>query len=120
MAAFAQTFAPSTADSALALARIRLTYGWSHGRLPDLAAARRFTEMVQLRKLYDRDPRQIARMDKLAAKRMAERLLGPEWATPTRICPNSRSGRFRSRRRDRLYPDSSPGRPSRWLHIRQR
>ena len=83
MAVFVQTLAPVSADSALALSRVRLTYLWSHGRLPDIVNAPRFTEMVQRRKLYDRDPHQVARMDKIAAKRMAARLLGPDWATPT-------------------------------------
>ena len=83
MAVFAQTLAPVSTDSVLALSRVRLTYLWSHGRLPDVVNAPRFTEMVQRRKLYDRDPHQVTRMDKIAAKRMAARLLGPEWATPT-------------------------------------
>lgn len=60
-----------------------LTYLWRHRRMPDLVAAPRFTEMVQRRKLYDRDPRQVALMDKLAAKHMAAEVLGPEWATAT-------------------------------------
>jgi hypothetical protein len=83
MALLTQNLAPTSAEGALALSRVRLTYLWSHGRLPDLVDAPRFTEMVQRRKLYDRDPRQVARLDKVAAKRMAARLLGPEWATPT-------------------------------------
>ena len=33
---------------------------------------------VRRRKLFDRDPRQTALLDKLAAKRAAARLLGPE------------------------------------------
>ena len=83
MTLFAQTLAPASADDAFAASRVRLTYIWGHGRLPDVILAPRFTEMVQRRKLYDRDPRQIARMDKIAAKRLAARLLGSEWVTPT-------------------------------------
>lgn len=75
--------AAGSADSGWAARRVLLTYLWRHGRLPDLAAAPRFTEMVQRRKLFDRDPRQTALLDKLAAKRAAARLLGPEWTTPT-------------------------------------
>ena len=60
-----------------------LTYLWRHQRVPDLGAAPRFTEMVQRRKLHDRDPGQTSLMDKIAAKQMASALLGPEWATPT-------------------------------------
>ena len=83
MPLFAQTLAPSSADGPLALSRVRATYLWSHGRLPDMIHAPRFTELVQRRKLFDRDPRQVTRMDKVAAKRLAARLLGPEWVTPT-------------------------------------
>lgn len=74
---------PDTAQDALARTRVLLTYLWRHGRLPDLAAAPRFTEQVQLRKLTDRDPRQTLLLDKIAAKTLAADRLGPEWATPT-------------------------------------
>lgn len=70
-------------DHLSARARITLCYLWRHGRLPDLARAPRFTEMVQRRKLFDRDPRQTRRMDKLAAKAEVAALLGREWCTPT-------------------------------------
>ncbi len=60
-----------------------LTYMWRHQRVPDLGAAPRFTEMVQRRKLHDRDPGQTLLMDKIAAKQRASTLLGPEWTTPT-------------------------------------
>ncbi len=63
--------------------RIPLTYVWGHGRLPDLADARRFTEIVQLRKLLDRDPHMIARSDKLRVKAHVAGILGPEWCVPT-------------------------------------
>ncbi len=68
---------------ALARARILLTYLWRHRRLPDLTDAPRFTEQVQLRKLEDRDPRQVRLMDKVAAKAFAAERLGPQWVTPT-------------------------------------
>lgn len=51
--------------------------------MPDLEAAPRFTEMVQRRKLFDRDPQQNVLMDKIAAKHLAEAKLGREWVTPT-------------------------------------
>ncbi len=51
--------------------------------MPDLVAAPRFTEMVQRRKLFDRDDRHTALMDKLAAKRAVANVLGPEWITPS-------------------------------------
>lgn len=75
--------ADGSADSLLAQVRVRLIYLWRHKRLPDLVAAPRFTEMVQRRKLHDRDPRQVPLMDKIASKSMANDLLGPEWVTPT-------------------------------------
>ncbi|WP_234024852.1 ATP-grasp fold amidoligase family protein [Tsuneonella amylolytica] len=63
--------------------RIALCYRWRHGRWPDLEGAPRFTEMVQRRKLFDRDPRQSVLMDKLAAKAEVAAALGPEWTVPT-------------------------------------
>ncbi|WP_422059312.1 ATP-grasp fold amidoligase family protein [Sphingopyxis sp.] len=64
-------------------ARIAISYAWRHGRWPNLAAAPRFTEMVQMRKLFDRSVRQTMLMDKVAAKRIAGSALGPEWIVPT-------------------------------------
>ena len=59
---------PRSSDSPWAQVRVRLTYLWRHRRMPDLDGAPRFTEMVQRRKLHDRDPRQTRLMDKVAAK----------------------------------------------------
>ncbi len=67
----------------LAHARIAITYAARHRRLPDLARPRRFTELVQMRKLYDRDPAQTMLMDKIAAKAMAAGRLGQEWIIAT-------------------------------------
>jgi hypothetical protein len=84
MASPARGAAPIAARrDTLAEARVVLTYLWRHRRLPDLASARRFTEQVQLRKLYDRDPRQPLLMDKVAAKALAGERLGADWVTPT-------------------------------------
>ena len=69
--------------AALARWRIALSYGWRHRRLPDLDAPVRFTELVQMRKLYDRSADQVALMDKVAAKRLAGAALGTEWVVPT-------------------------------------
>ena len=68
---------------AAAKLRIQLTYGWRHGRLANLAAPTRFTELVQDRKLYDRDPRMPALADKLAVKAEVSERLGPDWVIPT-------------------------------------
>ncbi len=69
--------------SALARWRVAVSYAWRHQRLPDLETPTRFTELVQLRKLYDRSAMQTQLMDKVAAKRLAGTALGPEWIVPT-------------------------------------
>lgn len=63
--------------------RVPLTYIWGHGRLPDLQHARRFTELVQLRKLHDRDARLPLRLDKVLSKEVVAAELGAEWCVPT-------------------------------------
>ncbi len=69
--------------SRLAQLRIAATYSWRHKRLPDLDTPRRFTELVQLRKLFDRSEYHNILMDKVAAKRVAEAALGSRWVVPT-------------------------------------
>jgi hypothetical protein len=54
-----------------------------HGRVPDLVCPRLFTEKVQYRKLFDRDPRFVSFSDKIAVKAEIEKLLGSEWLIPT-------------------------------------
>lgn len=70
----------------MARARITLCYLWRFGRLPDLVTPKRFTELVQLRKLYDRDVAMTACVDKHASKRRVADSLGDEWVTPTLAC----------------------------------
>ncbi len=67
----------------LATVRIQATYRVKQGRFADLKTANRFTELVQLRKLHDRDPRMIERSSKLASKRIVADTLGDEWVIPT-------------------------------------
>lgn len=62
---------------------MRLTYWWRHGRWPSLNRPRLFTELVQVRKLRDRDPRLPLLADKVAAKAFVAERLGAEWVTPT-------------------------------------
>jgi hypothetical protein len=69
--------------AALARWRVVASYGWRHRRLPDLDAPIRFTELVQIRKLYDRSAEQTSLMDKVAAKGIAEAALGTDWVVPT-------------------------------------
>lgn len=75
--------ARSVTSDRWARSRIRLTYLWRHGRLPDLDAPRRFTELVQRRKLLDRDPRLPRLADKLSVKQCVADRLGDGWVTPT-------------------------------------
>ncbi|MFU7529507.1 ATP-grasp fold amidoligase family protein [Qipengyuania sp. ASV99] len=63
--------------------RIALTYVWRHGRLPDLRNPLRFTELVQRRKLDDRNPALPVLSDKIAAKAYVRRVLGEDWIIPT-------------------------------------
>ncbi|ESZ87304.1 MAG: polysaccharide biosynthesis protein [Blastomonas sp. CACIA14H2] len=67
----------------LARMRIAITYLWRHHCLPDLQNPRRFTEFVQHRKLFDRDPRLPVCSDKIAAKTYVADRLGSDWVTPT-------------------------------------
>jgi hypothetical protein len=69
-------------DDRAARLRIALTYLWRHRRLPDLACPGLFTELVQLRKLQDRDPRMPAMADKVAVKSIVADRLGRDWVIP--------------------------------------
>lgn len=53
------------------------------GCWPRLASPTRFTELVQVRKLTERDPRFVTLGDKVAVKAHVTALLGPSWVTPT-------------------------------------
>jgi hypothetical protein len=61
----------------------RLLYLWRFGRWPDLAAPRRFSELVTARKLYERDARWPELADKVAVKAQVSATLGAEWVIPT-------------------------------------
>jgi TupA-like ATPgrasp len=63
--------------------RIFLTFAWRQRRIVEVALPRRFTDRVQRRKLDDRDPRMVEWTDKIRAKALAAKALGPEWVTPT-------------------------------------
>lgn len=70
-------------DDQAARLRIALTYLWRHKRLPKLANPDLFTELVQVRKLRDRDPRLPAMADKIAVKSIVAERLGRDWVIPT-------------------------------------
>lgn len=63
--------------------RITLTYLWRHGQLPDLRNPKRFTELIQCRKLSDRNPQMAPLINKVTAKTVASRILGSDWVIPT-------------------------------------
>lgn len=73
----------STLPATGALLRVHLAYLWRHGRLPNLRDPQLFTELVQLRKLYDRDVRMPIMADKVAVKTIVADRLGAEWVVPT-------------------------------------
>ena len=81
-----ETALPATTPTGavdLAWLRVNLTYRWRHGRWPDLSNPTTFTELIQLRKLHDRDARMPVLADKVRAKIFAAERLGPEWIIPT-------------------------------------
>ena len=63
--------------------RIHLTYLWRHHRLLDLAQPTTFNELVQRRKLNDRNLQLAVLSDKLMVKPYVVDRLGSEWVTPT-------------------------------------
>ncbi len=62
---------------------VQLRHFQAHRRFSDLRSPRLFSEYVQRRSLYDRDPRLPLLADKIAAKAVVEEELGPEWLIPT-------------------------------------
>lgn len=74
--------APATAAPWLPL-HLSILHLWRNGHLPDLKDPQTFNELVQARKLRDRDPRLPLLGDKLGAKALVERRLGADWVIPT-------------------------------------
>ena len=64
-------------------AAVTAAYLVSHGAWPDLRSPSTFTEQIQARKLYDRDPRLPLLADKVEAKAQVAQALGSEWVIPT-------------------------------------
>jgi len=62
---------------------VRLKYLSLAGRLPNLDAPRLFSEKVQLRKLYDRNPLYPQMVDKHGAKALIAERAGPQYVVPT-------------------------------------
>jgi hypothetical protein len=74
---------PRTVAAMTMLLRLHLTYLWRHRHPLSLRDPQLFTELVQRRKLIDRDPRIPRLIDKLTAKQIVADTLGAEWITPT-------------------------------------
>lgn len=70
-------------SGALARLRIRLCYLVRHQKLADLDAPTSFNELVQRRKLQNRDMRMVSLADKFAVKEVVADALGTEWVIPT-------------------------------------
>ena len=83
VAAWAAMGATSSNAMPGALLRINLAYYWRHGRLPNLRDPGLFTELVQWRKLHDRDARMPVMADKVAVKAIVADRLGQDWVVPT-------------------------------------
>lgn len=73
----------SPRSNVIAQCRIRAIYLARHGRLPNLVSPKTFTELVQYRKLYDRDPRMPRLADKVAVKDYVAAKIGRDWVIPT-------------------------------------
>ncbi|GGE94832.1 ATP-grasp fold amidoligase family protein [Sphingomonas prati] len=69
-------------DDRAARLRIGLTYLWRHGRLPNLTDPGLFSELVQVRKLREHDPRMPVLADKVGVKAIVASRLGREWVVP--------------------------------------
>ena len=75
--------AVNASPSPAMLARLHLTYAWRHRRLLNIENSQSLNELVQRRKLIDRDPRFPKLIDTLAVKEFVADRLGPKWVTPT-------------------------------------
>lgn len=67
----------------LAKFRINLCYLVRHQKLPNLDTPTSFNELVQRRKLQNRDLRMVTLADKIAVKAVVADALGTEWLIPT-------------------------------------
>jgi hypothetical protein len=63
--------------------KLCIIYMWRHHRLPDLISPKRFTEMVQVRKLLEHDRRFPQQADKVAVKDWVRQHVGDDAVTPT-------------------------------------
>ena len=83
MVAFTRTIALPRAEPRRAPLRLSVMHWWRNGHFPDFAEPTTFNELVQARKLNDRDPRLPLLADKIRVKEHVARRLGEEWVIPT-------------------------------------
>jgi hypothetical protein len=83
MASSAHTIAFPLAEPRRVPLRLSLMHLWRNGHIPDLADPTTFNELVQARKLNDRDPILSLLADKVAVKAHVAARLGDEWVIPT-------------------------------------
>lgn len=102
-----QELAPRAGNSVLKIilrylpkrASLLAQYYRYHRRWPNLKSPSTFSEKIQYRKLYDRDPRLASCSDKLLVKDFVARTIGHEFVTPTLW-----SGRELPKLEDRNWP----------------
>lgn len=63
--------------------RIHRGFASHHGYYPNIFSPKSFSEKIQRRKFFDRDPRLPRLADKIAVKSYVEERLGPDWIIPT-------------------------------------
>lgn len=63
--------------------KIRVGFAEQFGSTPNVLFPQTFSEKIQRRKLFDRDPRMPLRADKIAVKDFVSSKLGASWVTPT-------------------------------------
>jgi hypothetical protein len=61
---------------------MQAAYAEAHGRWPRLFRPRRFTEQMQWRKLFDRNPQFTVFCDKLATRELIAARIGPQYLAP--------------------------------------
>ena len=74
---------PVSRSGVLAKMRVALCYLFRHQQIADLDDPTTFTELVQRRKLANRDRRMVLLADKLTVKSFVAETLGDEWVIPT-------------------------------------
>jgi hypothetical protein len=83
MVAFTRTIPLPAARTRRFPLKLSLMHLWRNGHLPDLTEPTTFNELVQTRKLTDRDPRLPLLADKIKVKEHVAQRLGTEWVIPT-------------------------------------